>query len=119
MNAVGDFGLATSSLAAVDPSEMTLQASSLDADMTQGKNHVFLSFQYLALNCFTDVGTTLYIAPEIRSRGGHKNHSKADMYSLGVRTSRLPHTVLAEMRVDRILRDELPTPDYVGEGRSD
>lgn len=44
MNVVGDFGLATSSLAAVDPSEMTLQVSSLDSDMTQGKNQVLLSY---------------------------------------------------------------------------
>lgn len=63
---VGDFGLATSSLAAVDPN-------------------------YIA-PCFTptdemtlEVGTRLYIAPEVLSKKrGPRNHSKADMYSLGI-----------------------------------
>lgn len=33
-----------------------------------------------------DVGTKLYIAPEVQSsRIGPRNHAKADMYSLGVR----------------------------------
>ncbi|OCH91731.1 Serine/threonine-protein kinase [Obba rivulosa] len=63
---VGDFGLATSSLAAVDPSDVT-QSAANDADMT------------------LDVGTRLYIAPEVQSsKGGPRNHAKADMYSLGV-----------------------------------
>lgn len=63
---VGDFGLATSSLAAVDPSDVT-QVNFNDADMT------------------LDVGTRLYIAPEVQSsKGGPRNHSKADMYSLGI-----------------------------------
>lgn len=63
---VGDFGLATSSLAAVDPSDVSA-APTNDADMT------------------LDVGTRLYIAPEVQSsKGGPRNHTKADMYSLGV-----------------------------------
>ncbi|CCM05314.1 uncharacterized protein FIBRA_07528 [Fibroporia radiculosa] len=63
---VGDFGLATSSLAAVDPSDVTTTVSN-DAEMT------------------LDVGTRLYIAPEVQSsRGGPRNHTKADLYSLGV-----------------------------------
>ncbi|KAH9943970.1 hypothetical protein B0H21DRAFT_747282 [Amylocystis lapponica] len=62
---VGDFGLATSSLAAVDPSDLT-QTIINDAEMT------------------LDVGTRLYIAPEVQSRGGPRNHQKADMYSLGI-----------------------------------
>lgn len=68
---VGDFGLATSSLAAVDPSELSPTPGTRFSDMT------------------LDVGTRLYIAPEILSkRGGSKDrdHSKADLYSLGVRT---------------------------------
>ena len=33
-----------------------------------------------------EVGTKLYIAPEVQSRKrGPRNHTKADMYSLGVR----------------------------------
>ncbi|KAH9923827.1 uncharacterized protein B0H18DRAFT_1013542 [Fomitopsis serialis] len=63
---VGDFGLATSSLAAVDPSDVTAP-NVQDADMT------------------LDVGTRLYIAPEVQSsRGGPRDHTKADIYSLGV-----------------------------------
>ncbi|KAI0954220.1 hypothetical protein AcV7_007513 [Taiwanofungus camphoratus] len=63
---VGDFGLATSSLAAVDPSDVT-HSVALETDMT------------------LDVGTRLYIAPEVQSsRGGPRTHTKADMYSLGI-----------------------------------
>ncbi|OBZ78007.1 Serine/threonine-protein kinase gcn2 [Grifola frondosa] len=63
---VGDFGLATSSLAAVDPSDLT-HGSTNDAEMT------------------LDVGTRLYIAPEVQSaRNGPRTHAKADMYSLGI-----------------------------------
>ena len=65
---VGDFGLATSSLAAVDPSDVSPMSVNAFSDFT------------------LDVGTRLYIAPEILSkRGGRdKDHSKADLYSLGV-----------------------------------
>ncbi|KAJ4467716.1 kinase-like domain-containing protein [Lentinula edodes] len=64
---VGDFGLATSSLAAVDPSDVAPRAVAPQADMT------------------LEVGTRLYIAPEVQSRRrGPTNHSKADMYSLGI-----------------------------------
>ncbi|KAF7974176.1 hypothetical protein HWV62_13309 [Athelia sp. TMB] len=65
--AVGDFGLATSSLAAVDPSDVSPYVAASDADMT------------------LEVGTMLYIAPEVQSKKrGPRNHTKADMYSLGV-----------------------------------
>ncbi|KAF9482948.1 hypothetical protein BDN70DRAFT_828321 [Pholiota conissans] len=66
---VGDFGLATSSLAAVDPSDVASPAVIMEADMT------------------LEVGTRLYIAPEVQSRRrgrGPRDHSKADMYSLGI-----------------------------------
>ncbi|KAG5719281.1 Serine/threonine-protein kinase gcn2 [Termitomyces sp. T112] len=63
---VGDFGLATSSLAAVDPSDVSPTAMATE-DMT------------------LEVGTRLYIAPEVQSRKrGPRNHNKADMYSLGI-----------------------------------
>ncbi|KAG6864912.1 hypothetical protein C0991_006441 [Blastosporella zonata] len=63
---VGDFGLATSSLAAVDPSDVSPKAITTE-DMT------------------LEVGTRLYIAPEVQSRKrGIRNHNKADMYSLGI-----------------------------------
>ncbi|KAI6125176.1 kinase-like domain-containing protein [Pisolithus croceorrhizus] len=64
---VGDFGLATSSLAAVDPSDLSPQIAHSDSDLT------------------LEVGTKLYIAPEVLSRRrGPRNHNKADMYSLGI-----------------------------------
>ncbi|KAG8220630.1 kinase-like domain-containing protein [Butyriboletus roseoflavus] len=68
---VGDFGLATSSLAAVDPSDLSPQVAQSDSDLTLGKRNI--------------VGTKLYIAPEVLSRKkGPRNHNKADMYSLGI-----------------------------------
>ncbi|KAG7085469.1 hypothetical protein E1B28_003030 [Marasmius oreades] len=64
---VGDFGLATSSLAAVDPSDVSPRAVIPSGEMT------------------LDVGTRLYIAPEVQTRRrGPTNHTKADMYSLGI-----------------------------------
>ncbi|KAG9057226.1 hypothetical protein FS842_008151 [Serendipita sp. 407] len=63
---IGDFGLATSSLAAVDPSDVENGRLTLsDGEMTSG------------------VGTSLYVAPEVL-HGKGRNHSKADMYSLGI-----------------------------------
>lgn len=63
------------------------------------------------LNIFLEVGTRLYIAPEVQSRRrlrGPRDHSKADMYSLGVcRSSFLDQIELIYLFVDRILRDEL------------
>ncbi|KAI0077507.1 Serine/threonine-protein kinase [Panus rudis PR-1116 ss-1] len=62
---VGDFGLATTSLA-VERSDAQPGATA-DSDMT------------------LDVGTKLYIAPEVEfHRGGPRNFGKADMYSLGI-----------------------------------
>ncbi|RDB27411.1 eIF-2-alpha kinase GCN2 [Hypsizygus marmoreus] len=62
---VGDFGLATSSLAAVDPSDVSPNMPTEDMTL--------------------EVGTRLYIAPEVSSRKrGPRNHNKADMYSLGI-----------------------------------
>ncbi|KAH9956146.1 hypothetical protein BC827DRAFT_1139950 [Russula dissimulans] len=65
---VGDFGLATSSLAgAVEPSELASHAITADAELT------------------LEVGTKLYIAPEVQSpKKGPRNHTKADLYSLGI-----------------------------------
>ncbi|KAH9487410.1 eIF-2-alpha kinase GCN2 [Psilocybe cubensis] len=65
---VGDFGLATSSLS-VDPSDVSASSGFVGADMT------------------LEVGTRLYIAPEVQSHRrvrGPRDHSKADMYSLGI-----------------------------------
>lgn len=80
---VGDFGLATSSLAAVDPSDVS-PILTPDADMTLGDDS-FIPFYRAFINRPAEVGTTLYIAPEVQSRKrGPRNHTKADMYSLGV-----------------------------------
>ncbi|KAF9561509.1 other/PEK/GCN2 protein kinase [Agrocybe pediades] len=75
---VGDFGLATSSLAAVEPSDIS--------DQTLMDNIV-------APEMTLEVGTALYIAPEVRDQHNQlkrrklrapRDHSKADMYSLGI-----------------------------------
>ncbi|KAJ7163895.1 kinase-like domain-containing protein [Mycena crocata] len=64
---VGDFGLATSNLSAVEPMHPPHAPIIADAEMT------------------LEVGTRLYIAPEVQSRKrGPRNHTKADMYSLGI-----------------------------------
>ena len=82
---VGDFGLATTSLATVDPSELSPHAVPTEADMTLGV-HLHLSICFPLSNDILEVGTRLYIAPEVLSRKrGPRNHNKADMYSLGVR----------------------------------
>nr|GAT55219.1 predicted protein [Mycena chlorophos] len=69
---VGDFGLATSNLSAVEATHthgLHAPPMRLDAEMT------------------LEVGTRLYIAPEVSSasrKRGPRNHAKADMYSLGI-----------------------------------
>ena len=89
---VGDFGLATSSLAAVDPSDVSPHAVTLEADMTLGIVSLSLKFLFFLTTFFKEVGTRLYIAPEVQSRKrGPRNHSKADMYSLGVRLFRVSY----------------------------
>lgn len=86
---VGDFGLATSSLAAVDPSDVSPHVVAMEADMTLGGSPSLSPNIFLILEP-SEVGTRLYIAPEVQSRKrGPRNHSKADMYSLGVFVSSL------------------------------
>ena len=53
-----------------------------------------------------DVGTRLYIAPEILSKRGvskDRDHSKMDLYSLGVRSSNKSWTFLTDYHADCIL----------------
>ncbi|KAF7297638.1 hypothetical protein MKEN_01386800 [Mycena kentingensis (nom. inval.)] len=66
---VGDFGLATSNLSALENPHLHGLHPPMhnDGEMT------------------LEVGTRLYIAPEVQSRKrGPRNHAKADMYSLGI-----------------------------------
>ncbi|KAJ1309999.1 hypothetical protein OPQ81_006755 [Rhizoctonia solani] len=66
---LGDFGLAVNAVVPEDPSDMVV--SRLDA------------FQEMT----SDVGTSLYVAPEVMSRrkkGSSRSQSKADLYSLGI-----------------------------------
>ncbi|KAG6846835.1 hypothetical protein H0H93_011507, partial [Arthromyces matolae] len=83
---VGDFGLATSSLAAVDPSDVSPKA--MVEDMT------------------FEVGTRLYIAPEVQSRKrGPRNHTKADMYSLGIVFFEMNYTFSTGSERIRVIED--------------
>ena len=80
---VGDFGLATSSLAVVEPADV-LQTPAVEADMTLGELSMDGCQHWT--NVYEDVGTRLYIAAEVQSAESKaRNHAKADMYSLGVR----------------------------------
>ncbi|KAG8961816.1 hypothetical protein FRC03_004923 [Tulasnella sp. 419] len=94
---IGDFGLATSSLAAIDPSDVTnptLQQQQQSIEMTSG------------------VGTALYSAPEVLARSrGHASHAKADMYSLGIVFFEMnwPPFATATERVHVIQRLRLPS----------
>ncbi|KAJ7220218.1 kinase-like domain-containing protein [Mycena pura] len=64
---VGDFGLATSNPSALEPIPPSHVPHTSDPELT------------------LEVGTRLYIAPEVQSRKrGPRNHAKADMYSLGI-----------------------------------
>jgi serine/threonine protein kinase len=65
-----------------------------------------------------EVGTRLYIAPEIqrlKGRPRQSDHSKADLYSLGVRSRTVLHegTMLKNfsLRSDCVLRDEFQVLD--------
>lgn len=104
---MGDFGLATSSLAAVDPSDVAPRAVAPQADMTLGLSHYYrVSTRHSHIP--VEVGTRLYIAPEVQSRRrGPTNHSKADMYSLGARTFWLIRFISLIVSVDCVFRDEL------------
>ena len=75
--------MATSALAVVDPTDV-VQTPAVEADMTLGA-WIGIPHHLGVLTAGSDVGTRLYIAPEVQSsKGKSRNHAKADMYSLGV-----------------------------------
>lgn len=91
---IGDFGLATSALAVVDPTDF-VQTPAIEADMT------------------LDVGTRLYIAPEVQSsKGKGRNHAKADMYSLGIVFFEMNHPFTTGFERIKVL-EQLRTPEIV------
>ncbi|KAF8421714.1 kinase-like domain-containing protein [Boletus edulis BED1] len=56
-----------------------------DSELTLGKHEFVDACNLYLLTPHPEVGTKLYIAPEVLSRKkGPRNHNKADMYSLGI-----------------------------------
>ena len=102
---VGDFGLATSPLAAVDTANLTPKSITMESDMTLGPYVPNISVLLLKSCRKLEVGTKLYIAPEVQSRKrrGPRDHSKADMYSLGVNLFCSSCDVYLSLHVDRFL----------------
>ncbi|KAG8905299.1 hypothetical protein FRB99_000272 [Tulasnella sp. 403] len=97
---IGDFGLATSSLAGIDPSDVSKPALQPNLEMTYG------------------VGTALYTAPEVLSKvRGHANHAKADMYSLGIVFFEMcwPSFQTASERVQVLTKLRLPSITFPDE----
>lgn len=91
---IGDFGLASMRGSIKEGDDGTDDGASMSAvsvskngDLTNGAFGLLSHWQCLANMKLLGVGTTLYIAPEILHRKSGQDHSKADMYSLGVRAS--------------------------------
>ncbi|KAI9741801.1 MAG: hypothetical protein M1834_000187 [Cirrosporium novae-zelandiae] len=87
---IGDFGLATSGQFSVD------KTSSL-AIMGDSLTH--------------SIGTTFYVAPELRSSAGMQYNQKVDMYSLGIIFFEMCYPLKTGMERDQILRD-LREPEH-------
>lgn len=92
---IGDFGLATSNLAHNDGSGMAGSfhgagggggggGAGGGGNATQGTAEMVEGSGDLT----SDIGTNLYIAPEVAKRGGAKYNGKVDMYSVSVATRR-------------------------------
>jgi translation initiation factor 2-alpha kinase 4 len=90
---------------AVDSANLAPKNVAIESDMTLG-SYAPNIFLYLLTSRLTEVGTRLYIAPEVQSRKrrGPRDHSKADMYSLGVSSvDYLQMYIELEFPLDRFL----------------
>ncbi|KAF2755846.1 kinase-like protein [Pseudovirgaria hyperparasitica] len=101
---IGDFGLATSGQYHVaDKSYLT---PNVDGDMTRS------------------IGTTLYVAPELKSGvGGGNYNDKVDMYSLGIIFFEMCHPLKTAMERDQVIRalrekEHALPPDFESSERS-
>ena len=74
---IGDFGLATSGQMYHDKN--LLQSDNQDSDLTTGLYHSSEMEVGAVLTPNIDVGTALYVAPELRSHGQGKYNEKVDV----------------------------------------
>ena len=81
---IGDFGLATS-------------AHNQPIDSKNPEDHT-------AANMTRSIGTTLYVAPELRSNVTTSYGSKVDMYSLGIITFEMCYPLMTAMERDYVIR---------------
>ena len=82
---IGDFGLATSGQLAAANRASTSNA--IVGDQTHS------------------IGTTFYVAPEVRSHADGRYNEKVDMYSLGIIFFEMCHALPTAMERDHVLRD--------------
>lgn len=110
--------LATTSLAPVDPSDLSRHAVPTEADMARGvRLHLFNKFP--PSNHIPEVGTRFYIAPEVLSRKrGSRNHNKVLVYVTFPGHYRGPYTVtwLQHCSEDRLTALELSQSSLLPEG---
>lgn len=97
---IGDFGLATSGQAYIDHRSL-LQSDNQDGDLTTGVG--YLTPARTELTFGLDVGTVLYVAPELRSHGQGKYNEKVDVSIKGC----IPENLLLMSETDVFLRNYL------------
>ncbi|KAH0562566.1 hypothetical protein GP486_002750 [Trichoglossum hirsutum] len=99
---IGDFGLATSGQYYL--ADKVSSAGTVDSDLT------------------TDIGTTLYVAPELRSSSNGHYNDKVDMYSLGIIFFEICYPLKTAMERDHVIRnlrekDHVLPPEFESEKR--